>query len=99
VQKLTGGIARLEQNSPEAEVIEFTAGSGAHNRTVEDLQIPDEFRLCLVTRNGSSFIPWQEDRIRDGDTVLAVVKAGSYEKIRPITRQAVRHVEPVPVAR
>lgn len=64
------------------ELVEFVAGAAVHNRSVLDIQIPNEFRICMVTREGSSFIPWRETILREKDILLAVVKDIAYPKVR-----------------
>jgi trk system potassium uptake protein TrkA len=70
----------------DLEQIEFTAGPKMEGRTVRELQIPGEFRICMVTREGSSFIPWRDTRMRERDVVSAVVKAGARKRIEPLMR-------------
>jgi trk system potassium uptake protein TrkA len=69
------------------EMIEFVASSAVHNKKVKDVQIPNEFRICLVTRNGSSFIPWRDSLLHDRDTLLAVVKDEAHTKIKKYIRE------------
>ena len=52
------------------------------NKKVIDIQIPNQFRICLVTREGSSFIPWRETILKERDTLLAIVKGQAHEKVK-----------------
>jgi trk system potassium uptake protein len=70
----------------DPEQIEFTAGPKMDGRTVRELQLPGEFRICMVTREGSSFIPWRDTRMRERDVVSAVVTAGARKRIEPLMR-------------
>jgi trk system potassium uptake protein TrkA len=65
----------------DLELIEFTAGAEVHNCRLVDLQIPNEFRICLVTRGGTSFIPWRETVLKEKDLILAVVKDTAMERV------------------
>ncbi len=69
------------------EIIEFVAGSAVHLKTIKDIQIPNEFRICLVTRNGSTFIPWRDSILHEQDTLLAVLKSESHDKISKYIRK------------
>ncbi len=64
------------------ELIEFKAGPKAHDKRVIDIQIPNQFRVCLVTREGTSFIPWRDSLLKRYDILLAVVQDIAYGKVR-----------------
>jgi trk system potassium uptake protein TrkA len=66
----------------DLELIEFLAGPKVDNKKVMDIQIPNQFRICLVTREGSSFIPWRETILKERDTLLAIVKGQAHEKVK-----------------
>jgi len=85
-EKLTTSLSHSLTVRGDTEVIEFIAGPAMHDKTILDVQIPNKFRICLVTRDGSSFIPWRESILKENDIILAVVKAASYGKIRPLMR-------------
>jgi trk system potassium uptake protein TrkA len=72
----------------DLRLIEFIAGPGVDNKRLVDIQIPSGFRICLVTREGSSFIPWRETILKEHDTLLAVVKGDAHEKIKRYIRKA-----------
>jgi trk system potassium uptake protein len=71
----------------DAELIEFIAGPEVDQKKVIDIQIPNKFRICLVTRNGSAFIPWRESILQDQDTLLAVVKSEAHSMIKKYMRK------------
>ncbi len=71
----------------DLELIEFVAGPEVDNKKVVDVQIPNQFRICLVTREGSSFIPWHETVLKDRDTLVAIMKAQAHEKIKRYLRK------------
>jgi trk system potassium uptake protein TrkA len=66
----------------DLEVIEFIAGPEVEGKMLIDIQIPNEFRICMVTRAGSYFIPWRETILKERDLLLAVIKETSYPKIK-----------------
>lgn len=71
----------------DTELIEFIAGPEVDKKKVIDIQIPNKFRICLVTRNGSAFIPWRESILQDQDTLLAVVKSEAHSMIKKYMRK------------
>jgi Trk K+ transport system NAD-binding subunit len=86
MDKLVQGHGRHLSIRGDVEVIEFIAGSRIENLRLIDVQIPNEFRICLVTRQGKSFIPWRETVLKDGDNLLAVVKSNAYSRIKQYMR-------------
>jgi trk system potassium uptake protein len=86
MDKIVQGHGRHLSIRGDVEVIEFVAGPRIENKRLVDIQIPNEFRICLVTRQGKSFIPWRETTLRDGDDLVAVVKSGSYSRIKQYMR-------------
>jgi trk system potassium uptake protein TrkA len=86
MDKIVQGHGRHLSIRGDVEVIEFIAGSRIEKMRLIDVQIPNEFRICLVTRQGKSFIPWRETLLRDGDNLLAVVKSSSYSRVKQYMR-------------
>ena len=86
MDKIVQGHGRHLSIRGDVEVIEFIAGPKIENKRLIDIQIPNEFRICLVTRQGKDFIPWRETVLRDGDTVIAVVKSSAYSRIKQYMR-------------
>jgi trk system potassium uptake protein len=71
----------------DLELIEFVAGPEVENKKVVDIQIPNQFRICLVTREGSSFIPWRETVLKNRDTLVAIIKGQAHEKVKRYMRK------------
>jgi trk system potassium uptake protein TrkA len=88
MDKIVEGHGRHLSIRGDVEVVEFVAGPGIENNRLVDIQIPNEFRICLVTRQGKSFIPWRETMLRNGDNLIAVVKSGSYPRIKQYMRSS-----------
>jgi trk system potassium uptake protein TrkA len=87
LEKLVEGHGHHLLIRGDSELIEFVAGEKVDNKKVIEIQIPNEFRICLVTRNGSPFIPWRESILKDRDTILAVVKSESHGVIKKYMRK------------
>jgi trk system potassium uptake protein TrkA len=88
MDKIVEGHGRHLSVRGDVEVIEFIAGPKIENKRLIDIQIPNEFRICLVTRQGKSFIPWRETVLRDGDTLIAVVRSNVYSRVKPYMRSS-----------
>jgi trk system potassium uptake protein TrkA len=86
MDKIVQGHGRHLSIRGDVEVIEFIAGPKIENKRLIDIQIPNEFRICLVTRQGKSFIPWRETVLRNGDNLVAVVKSNAYPRIKQYMR-------------
>jgi trk system potassium uptake protein TrkA len=86
MDKIVQGHGRHLSIRGDVEIIEFIAGAKIENKRLVDIQIPNEFRICLVTRQGKSFIPWRETSLRDGDNLIAVVKSGAYSRVKQYMR-------------
>ena len=87
MDKLIEGLGKHVLIRGDIEVIEFLAGPEIHNKRIVDVQIPNEFRIYLVTRGGSTFIPWRETILKDGDILLAAVKSLSFPKIEKFIKK------------
>ena len=71
----------------DLKLIEFIAGDEVEGKKVVDIQIPNQFRICLVTREGSSFIPWRDTILKGQDVLLAVVKDQAHKKVGKYMRR------------
>jgi trk system potassium uptake protein TrkA len=88
MDKIVEGHGRHLSIRGDVEVIEFIGGPKIENKRLVDIQIPNVFRICLVTRQGKSFIPWRETPLRDGDNLLAVVKSSAYSRVKQYMRSS-----------
>jgi trk system potassium uptake protein TrkA len=86
LDKLLTGHGHHLSRRGDLELIEFIAGPGVEGKRVIDIQIPNSFRLCLVSREGASFIPWRETILKERDILLAVVRADVYPAVKKLMR-------------
>jgi len=86
LDKLVGEHGHYLTMRGDLKLLEFIASGEVENRKVVDIQIPNQFRICLVTREGSSFIPWRETILKEQDLLLAVVRDQTYRKIKKYMR-------------
>jgi trk system potassium uptake protein TrkA len=87
LEKLVEGHGHHLTVRGDLELIEFVAGPEVENKKVVDIQIPNQFRICLVTREGSSFIPWRETVLKDRDALVAIIKGQAHEKVKRYMRR------------
>ncbi len=88
LDKLVEGHGHYLTIRGDLELIEFIAGPAIDQKKVADVQIPNQFRICMVMRDGSSFIPWRDTLLKDRDLVVAIVKSQSFSKIKKYMRKA-----------
>jgi trk system potassium uptake protein TrkA len=88
LDKLREGHTHLLSIRGDVELIEFIAGPEVDNKKVADIQIPNQFRICLVTRHASHFIPWGETILKERDVLLAIVKEQAHRKVQQYMRKA-----------
>ncbi len=84
--KISAGPGRHLLMLDGTELIEFIAGPALEGQTVRKVQIPDEFRICLVTRDGSTLIPWIDTLLKERDLIIAAVRSDSLAKVRKFMR-------------
>jgi trk system potassium uptake protein TrkA len=88
LERLVNGQRRGCTPQRELPVIEFIAGPAAAYKRVADIEIPRQFRICLVGRGGSHFVPDEDTLLRARDTILAGVAEQAREHIRKYMREA-----------
>ncbi len=86
VTKLAPGSSAPAGRQAGPETVEFTAGHRLDGRTVKEIQVAGEIRICLVTREGTSFIPWRDTRLRERDVILAMVSIEARARIERYRR-------------
>jgi trk system potassium uptake protein TrkA len=63
------------------------AGHGHHmgdavaNKRVRDIELEHQFRIALISRGNTTFVPLPETVLQPGDVVLAAVKDEAYIKV------------------
>lgn len=88
LDKLVEGHGHYLTIRGDLELIEFIAGPAVDKQKLVDIQIPNHFRVCMVMRDGTGFIPWRETILKDGDLLVAIVKNQSFSKIKKYMRTA-----------
>ena len=66
----------------ELGVIEIEAKNSLVGKTVQDVNIPEEFLITAIRRLEGVFIPGPDTVLQDKDILMAVVKVASLKKIK-----------------
>ena len=66
----------------ETEIVDMEVGAAAANIRIEDFQIEDRLRVAAVRRDGKTYIPDRDFRLKEGDLVVAAARKGVINKIR-----------------
>jgi trk system potassium uptake protein len=88
LDKLVEGHGHYLTIRGDLELIEFIAGPAVDQQKLVDVQIPNQFRICMIMRDGSSFIPYRDTILKDRDLLVAIVKSQSFSKIKKYMRKA-----------
>jgi trk system potassium uptake protein TrkA len=81
LEKIHAGHGHHVSTVGDIEVIEFKMNSVVANKKVRDLEIDHQFRIALVSRGNTTFVPQPETVLQPGDIVLAAVKDEAYVKV------------------
>jgi trk system potassium uptake protein len=81
----------------DVAVVELRLGSAAHGITVGELERDRRLRVCAVERGDRVFIPTPEDRLDEGDNVVASARRGVHRLISDLVVDE-RHVRHMPRA-
>ncbi|MBI2267586.1 MAG: TrkA family potassium uptake protein [Armatimonadetes bacterium] len=66
------------------QAMEMKLGAVSANKTVGEIQIPEEFLISTVIRGGTPFIPKEDTMLQADDQIFAIVKASSVEKVQEL---------------
>jgi trk system potassium uptake protein len=66
----------------DVQVVELRLGEKAHGTTVEDLEHDRRLRVCALQRGEVVHIPLPQDRLEEGDLVVAAARRGIHRAVR-----------------
>lgn len=81
LEKIHAGHGHHISTVGEIEVVEFKTNGNVANKRVRDIEIEHQFRIVLVSRGKTTFIPQPETVLQPGDVLLAAVKDEAYVKV------------------
>lgn len=82
LEKIHAGHGHHVSTMGDIEVIEFKTNAGVAGKKVDDVEIDHQFRIALVSRGNTTFVPQPETVLQPGDIVLAAVKDEAYVKVQ-----------------
>jgi trk system potassium uptake protein TrkA len=81
LEKIHAGHGHHISKVGDVEVIEFRTGDAVANKRVRDVELEHQFRIALISRGNTTFVPMPETVLQAGDVVLAAVKDEAYIKV------------------
>jgi trk system potassium uptake protein TrkA len=81
LEKIHAGHGHHISTMGDIEVVEFKTNSNVANKKIKDLEIDHQFRVALISRGNTTFVPQPETVLQPGDVVLAAVKDEAYVKV------------------
>jgi trk system potassium uptake protein TrkA len=82
LEKIHAGHGHHVSTMGDIEVIEFKTNASVANRKLKDVEIEHQFRIALVSRGNTTFVPQPETVLQPGDVVLGAVKDEAYTKVQ-----------------
>jgi trk system potassium uptake protein TrkA len=82
LEKIHAGHGHHVSTMGDIEVIEFKTNATVANRKIKDVEIEHQFRIALVSRGNTTFVPQPETVLQPGDVVLGAVKDEAYAKVQ-----------------
>ena len=81
LEKIHAGHGHHISTVGDIEVVEFRTNENVGGKKVKDVEIEHQFRIALVSRGNTTFVPQPETLLQPGDVVLAAVKDEAYVKV------------------
>lgn len=75
-------LAALKKGEIEVVEIDITPGSPVAGQKIGQLDLPPNTLIISVIRDGNAMIPHADSKIRDGDSVIAMIKAERERELR-----------------
>lgn len=68
-------------SSGDVEIVEMTLDVEANGLQVGDFEIKDQLRVAAVRRDGSTYVPGADFKLRQGDLVVGAARHGVRDRI------------------
>jgi trk system potassium uptake protein TrkA len=81
LEKMLSGHGGHLTSVGDVEVIQFKASEAVEGKRVQDIEIARRFRIAVVSRGDTMFVPEPDAVLRAGDALFASVKEEAYAKI------------------
>ena len=77
-------LAALKKGEIEVVEADITAGSPVAGQKIGQLDLPPNTLIISVIRDGHAMIPHADTKLRDGDSVIAMIKAEREKELRAV---------------
>jgi len=81
LDKIKAGHGHHLASVGDVEVVQFRTSSAVEGKRVGDIEIARRYRIAVVTRGDSMFVPEPDTILHAGDVVVASIKEEAYRKI------------------
>jgi trk system potassium uptake protein TrkA len=81
LEKIHAGHGHHLSALGDIEIVEFKTGNAVADKSVADIEIDHQFRVCVVSRGRTTFVPQPGTLLQPGDLILAAVKEEAYPKV------------------
>lgn len=81
LDKIKAGHGHHLAGIGDVEIVQFKAASSVEGKLVKDIEIARRFRVAVVSRGETMFVPEPDAVLHAGDIIMASVKAEAFEKI------------------
>ncbi len=81
LDKIMAGHGHHLASMGDVEVVQFRASDAVEGKRVSDVEIARRFRISVITRGDSMFVPESDTIMRAGDIVVASIKEEAYGKV------------------
>ena len=65
----------------DVEIVEFIGGQPIDGKTVNQIQVPGEFRIASITRGKTQIIPKSDTVLKRADLIVAAVKGTAHARV------------------
>ncbi|MDO9107898.1 MAG: TrkA C-terminal domain-containing protein, partial [Coriobacteriia bacterium] len=81
LDKIMAGHGHHLASVGDVEVVQFKASAAVEGKTVDDIEIDRRFRIAVVARGESMFVPEPGTVLHAGDVIVAAVKDETFPKL------------------
>ncbi|MDP2232012.1 MAG: TrkA family potassium uptake protein, partial [Actinomycetota bacterium] len=81
LDKIMAGHGHHLASVGDVEVVQFKASAAVEGKTVGDIEIDRRFRIAVVARGDSMFVPQLGTALHAGDIIVASVKDETFPKL------------------
>jgi trk system potassium uptake protein TrkA len=81
LEKIHAGHGHHLSTLGEVEVIEFRSGDAVKGKSVKEIEIDHQFRVAVVSRGNTTFVPHEDTILQVGDVLFASIQGEAYPRV------------------